>query len=323
MGRPWQSFRSGRVAATASGKDVLVDWSLARALDRDGDFRGAHDLYKRLIQEAGSDLALKLDLERDQLNLLLDYGQDESARPLAEQLVTGFEHLYGALDRRTLDATSMWADLLWRFGEVTQAMALHDKVYETACQQFGPSHPRTLTYLSDYLTTVVNQEDWQLADRLAHQLLADSERAFGLHHQETLRARVLLAQTLGWLGHINESNQQFETAIEGYRDLLGPDHIQVILNELYYLEMRLGRGEQGALQRMLELAERAKNTVDSREPSLREVLWIVADGYRTIGDRDTARIKFKELQRSVNEALGEDAPMSLELAEIVGELSSL
>ena len=87
--------------------------------------------------------------------------------------------------------------------------------------------------------------------------------------------------------------------------------------------MRLGRGEQGALQRMLELAERAKNTVDSREPSLREVLWIVADGYRTIGDRDTARIKFKELQRSVNEALGEDAPMSLELAEIVGELSSL
>ena len=143
------------------------------------------------------------------------HGNYQSARRIAACLVEYSRAQLGPEHAHTLIFMTYLGRTLGLMGDLPEALATHEQVFEVSCRTLGENDPRTLTALSDIALTLFKQGDLLRARSLQEQVLEQRVRVLGEDDVDTLTAMNNLALTLATQGHFGAARPLQERVWKG------------------------------------------------------------------------------------------------------------
>ena len=156
--------------------------------------------------------------------VLLDAGQLQICRPLADRALRVAQRHLGADHIGTLGARGSLASLLGQAGRLQDTIRQFTALVADSTRILGPDHPDTLSVRGSLAYALGQAGRVQEATSELTQLLADCFRVLGPDHPITLRIRNSLASALGAAGKVQDAITQYKTLLADDTRVLGADH---------------------------------------------------------------------------------------------------
>ncbi len=240
------------------------------------------------------------------------HGNYQSARRIAACLVEYSRAQLGPEHAHTLIFMTYLGRTLGLMGDLPEALATHEQVFEVSCRTLGENDPRTLTALSDIALTLFKQGDLLRARSLQEQVLEQRVRVLGEDDVDTLTAMNNLALTLATQGHFGAARPLQERVLEGRRKVLGPQHLET-LAALGNLAVTIRAAGDASGARIIEedLVKSRTSSVDEDDPDKLTAMNNLAASLYAEGDTAKARELMERVLMLRRDKLGEAHPDTL------------
>ncbi len=160
--------------------------------------------------------------------LLADSGDHDTAMPLLQQAVAGFQRLYGPEHQETLDADACLARSLQCQGQSVAAEAAMQQVLETRRRVLGDQHLETLESANNLAVILAAQGKLDEAERLMREAHAGCQNVLGSDHPQTIDSALNVAHLLLVRNKLPEAEQVLRDNWDAVQRTRGKEHVQTI-----------------------------------------------------------------------------------------------
>ncbi|MCB1042321.1 MAG: protein kinase [Acidobacteria bacterium] len=224
-----------------------------------GRYKESEAIYRRLLDTVQSqelvDPVEVIDLKNNLALSIKFQGRLQDAIPLyREALAFRIEH-FGPDDDRTIESMNNLAVALKRPEEKVEAESLMRQVFEKVRVVKGENHPWTLSTLNNLAYLQAERGDMYEAIVFHRACLARRIEVLGELHPRTLQSRDALTQCLLATGQLAEAHQQIAQAVDGFKQVLRPDHPNVLRSSLLLVGVLVDVHDVDAAQRAMDELE--------------------------------------------------------------------
>ncbi|KAJ5166376.1 uncharacterized protein N7482_005157 [Penicillium canariense] len=218
----------------------------------------------------------------------------------------------GAEDERTLDSTTILADVYRLEGRWEEAEQLGVQVIETRKTKLGADHPDTLTSMANLASTFWNQGRWEEAEQLGVQVMETLKTKLGADHPDTLTSMANLASTFSNQGRWEEAEQLGVQVMETLKTKLGADHPDTLTSmaNLASTFWNQGRWEE-AEQLGVQVMETLKTKLGADHPDTLTSMANLASTFSNQGRWEEAEQLGVQVMETLKTKLGADHPDTL------------
>ncbi|KAM0702907.1 hypothetical protein Q7P35_010339 [Cladosporium inversicolor] len=208
--------------------------------------------YERLDKEAERQTEYCISVWQLMRRLTSKFGEDPMTRTrIGPHIMACYQRLQkqcnlGRLSRPgIMDTLNNLSDFLRRNGQWNFEYELRMFAYNHN-SELGPTHPDTLTSVSNLGSVLQKQGKYEEAEKLFRQALKGYEKALGLTHPYTLTSLSNLGLVLGSQGKYEVAEKLFRQALEGREKALGPTHPDTLtsVNNLGLVLQKQGKYEE-------------------------------------------------------------------------------
>jgi tetratricopeptide (TPR) repeat protein len=200
----------------------------AIALLRDGQYKGAEELFMQVIETRRRTLGHEYpDTLTSVSNLglvLSSQGKYEETERMHRQALKGREKALGREHPDTLTSVSNLGSVLESQGKYEEAERMHQRALEGREKALGREHPDTLTSVSNLGSVLQSQGKYEEAERMHRRALEGYEKTLGPEHPNTLTSVDNLGSVLESQGKYEEAERMHRRALEGREKALGREH---------------------------------------------------------------------------------------------------
>ncbi|EMD88488.1 hypothetical protein COCHEDRAFT_1226696 [Bipolaris maydis C5] len=236
----------------------------ARALQSDGQYKRAEELYMQVIESRrrvlGSEHPDTLTSVSHLGSVLSRQGKYEEAEAMHRRALEGYEKVLGREHPNTLTSVSHLGSVLSRQGKYEEAEAMHRRALEGYEKVLGREHPNTLTSVDNLGSVLSRQGKYEEAEAMHQQALEGYEKVLGREHPNTLTSVSNLGFVLSRQGKYKEAEAMDRRALEAREKVLGREHPDTLENPLIYIAERV-TGIALFLESTTPLPEHVANTV--------------------------------------------------------------
>ncbi|RFU33950.1 hypothetical protein B7463_g2364, partial [Scytalidium lignicola] len=147
----------------------------------------------------------------------------EEARQLFEQELSE-EHVFEPNDGLILAANHNYGGLLFKQGQLDEAISYLTKAADGRRKTLGETHPQTLDSLHDIALVRAAQQQNDEAAKIFKQVWETRKAVLGPAHPSTLTTLSNLASTVAHSGNEAEAEKLHSEALQGRKDTLGENH---------------------------------------------------------------------------------------------------
>ena len=300
-------------------------WELAWLLDRAGAYRSArgeprdalplarraHALYQARL---GDDHPDTLASAGNLAIRLVELGEYEQARALAEDTLTRRRRVLGEDHPNTLTSANLFARCLAALGEYEQARALDEDTLTRYRRVLGEDHPNTLWLANNLAIRLAELGEHEQARALDEDTLTRRRRVLGEDHPDTLTSASNLAIRLAALGEHEQARALDEDTLTRRR-VLGEDHPDT-LTSASNLAIRLGALGEHEQARALDedTLTRRRRVLGEDHPDTLRSASNLANRLGALGEHEQARALDEDTLTRRRRVLGEDHPDTLRSA---------
>lgn len=154
------------------------------------------------------------------------------------------------------------------------ARVANERAQDLAVRLLGDRHPDTLTSMSDFATTLLQQDELVEARLLQEHVLASRRELLGEKHPDTLMSVNNLAATLFVQRELVGARALLEEALDGLREVLGERHPDTLWSMNGLAETLIAQGELAGARALLKpvLASRCE-LLGNRHPDTTLSAW--------------------------------------------------
>ncbi|KAJ5033272.1 kinesin light chain [Bipolaris maydis] len=200
----------------------------ARALQSDGQYKRAEELYMQVIESRrrvlGSEHPDTLTSVSHLGSVLSRQGKYEEAEAMHRRALEGYEKVLGREHPNTLTSVSHLGSVLSRQGKYEEAEAMHRRALEGYEKVLGREHPNTLTSVDNLGSVLSRQGKYEEAEAMHQQALEGYEKVLGREHPNTLTSVSNLGFVLSRQGKYKEAEAMDRRALEAREKVLGREH---------------------------------------------------------------------------------------------------
>ncbi|USP79359.1 hypothetical protein yc1106_06633 [Curvularia clavata] len=166
----------------------------------------------------------RTNLAEDCARALQSDGQYKRAEELYMQVIESRRRVLGSKHPDTLTSVNNLGSVLSSQGKYEEAEAMHRRALEGYEKVLGREHPDTLTSVNNLGLVLSSQGKYEEAEAIYRRALEGYEKVLGPEHLNTLESVYCLAHLLATLCDYKESLNLYNRACDGYSFVLGEHH---------------------------------------------------------------------------------------------------